>query len=227
MNILLKGVVGSTAYGLAGPDSDLDYLGVYAAHPSTFFGLSSPPATINATDLDCTIHEVRKYVGLALNGNPTLQELMWLPDDLYTEKTELGQELIDIRTAFLSAERVRDAYLGYAVQQFNKLKRRGDGSFSADTRKRTAKHARHLMRLVHQGTTLYTTGFLPVRLKNPENYLQFGEDIASGQIVKAEYLIARARDIFDTATPAIPQQPDAALVEQWLIRTRTRMLKPE
>ena len=31
MTILLQGIVGSTAYGLAGPDSDVDRLGVYAA----------------------------------------------------------------------------------------------------------------------------------------------------------------------------------------------------
>ena len=36
-------------------------------------------------------------------------------------------------------------------QQFRKLVSRGDGSFSADTRKRTAKHARHLARLCTRG----------------------------------------------------------------------------
>ena len=56
-----------------------------------------------------------------------------------------------------------NAYLGYAQQQFQRLDRRGDGSFSSDTRKRTAKHARHLMRLCRQGYELYTTGRLDVR----------------------------------------------------------------
>ena len=33
MHILLQGVVGSTAYGLSGPDSDVDRAGVFA-HPT-------------------------------------------------------------------------------------------------------------------------------------------------------------------------------------------------
>ncbi|MEU4556525.1 DNA polymerase beta superfamily protein [Micromonospora violae] len=93
------------------------------------------------------MHEARKFTVLCIGGNPTAFELLWLPDDLYEVRTELGQELVDLRSAILSAPRVRDAYLGYACQQFHRLKERGDGSFSADLRKRTAKHARHLARL--------------------------------------------------------------------------------
>ena len=33
--VLLSGIVGSTAYGLAGPDSDVDRLGMYAAPSSS------------------------------------------------------------------------------------------------------------------------------------------------------------------------------------------------
>lgn len=51
-------------------------------------------------------------------------ELVWLPDELYEVRTPLGDELIGIRGSFLSAQRVRDAYLGYATQQFRKLESR-------------------------------------------------------------------------------------------------------
>src|SRR3981081_1855555 len=66
-------------------------------------------------------------------------ELVWLPDELYEVRTPLGDELISIRSSLLSAKRVRDAFLGYPTQQFRRLENRGDGSFSADLRKRTAK----------------------------------------------------------------------------------------
>ena len=63
---------------------------------------------------------------------------------------------------------MRDAYLGYATQQFRKLIARGDESRSGDLRGRTAKRARHLMRLVDQGLELYTTGTVVIRLSDPE-----------------------------------------------------------
>ncbi|WP_243718717.1 nucleotidyltransferase domain-containing protein [Actinomadura sp. KC06] len=153
-NVLLAGIVGSTAYGLAGPGSDIDRLGVYAAPTTAFHGLHPPTgrdATTVTTKPDVTFHEAGKCAALCLGMNPTVTELIWLPDGLYETRTALGEQLISIRTAFLSARRVKDAYLGYAVSQFKRLETRGDGSFSADTRKRTAKHARHLARLVHQG----------------------------------------------------------------------------
>ncbi len=40
--VLLAGIVGSTAYGLAGPDSDVDRLGVFAAPTLSLLGLDAP-----------------------------------------------------------------------------------------------------------------------------------------------------------------------------------------
>lgn len=40
--VLLSGVVGSTAYGLAGPHSDVDRLGVFAVATAALHGLHPP-----------------------------------------------------------------------------------------------------------------------------------------------------------------------------------------
>jgi uncharacterized protein len=224
MNVLLSGVVGSTAYGLAGPDSDVDRLGVFAAPTVAFHGLHAPAETQTTSKPDNTLHEAAKYCRLALGANPTVTELMWLPDDLYEVRTELGENLIGIRAAFLSAKRVRDAYLGYATQQFRRLETRGDGSFSADTRKRTAKHARHLMRLCHQGFTLYATGLLAIRLNDPGEFRDFGERVAGGDIDAARALIAHYEQQFDNTTTVLPDHPDEEAVERWLLRARQEHL---
>ena len=152
-NILLSGIVGSTAYGLAHEGSDVDRLGMFAAPTDDLHGLHPPKESHVTTKPDSTLHEAAKWCRLALRGNPTVTELVWLPDELYEVRTPLGDELIGIRTTLLSAKRVRDAYLGYATQQFRKLESR-DGDH------RTAKHARHLKRLCHQGLELYTSGRL-------------------------------------------------------------------
>lgn len=223
--VLLSGIVGSTAYGLATPDSDVDRLGVFAAPTKALLGLHSPTESIVSTAPDRTLHEVRKWCKLALGGNPTVMELVWL--DSHEIRTELGDELVDIRSAFLSAKRVRDAYLGYATQQFRKLENRGDGSFSADTRKRTAKHARHLARLIHQGRELYATGHLRIRLDNPQWYLDFGERVAAGDLDEARFQLAEAEVDFDNVRTPLSDRPDEETVEKWLRAVRAVHYEPE
>lgn len=219
MNILLSGIVGSTAYGLAREGSDVDRLGLFAVPTEDLHGLHAPKNSHVTTAPDRTLHEVAKWCRLALGGNPTVMELVWLPDDLYEVRTSLGDELIGIRASLLSAKRVRDAYLGYATQQFKRLYDRGDGSFSADTRKRTAKHARHLKRLCHQGFELYATGHLSIRVDDPEAYHQFGEQVAADAMV-ALPMLKRFEALFDETASVLPDQPDEAPAEAWLRRVR-------
>lgn len=222
---LLAGIVGSTAYGLADADSDIDRLGVFAAPTEAFHGLTPPAESHVTTGPDQTLHEAGKYARLALKGNPSVTEVLWLSD--YEVVSPLGLELVAIREAFLSAPAVRNAYLGYATQQFAKLKARGDGSFSADTRRRTAKHARHLARLCDQGYGLYATGRLRVRVDNPDFYRRFGEQVASGDLATAEAFLAAAEANFTETRSPLPQIPDRATVEDWLLRVRREFYAPE
>lgn len=219
--LLLSGIVGSTAYGLAGPGSDIDRMGVYAAPTMALLGLRRPPESHVTAKPDATFHEAGKAARLMLAGNPTATELLWLPDDLYETRTALGEEMIGLRGAFLSAKRVRDAYLGYATQQFRKLIARGDESRSrpGDQRGRTAKHARHLMRLVDQGLELYTTGTVVIRLSDPERYLAFGEQVAADAQAAVPFM-SRAEERFDRAETVLPTEPDTGAVEAWLLRVR-------
>ena len=213
--VLLSGVVGSTAYGLSGPGSDVDRLGMFAAPTLSLVGLRAPRESHVSTAPDVTFHEVAKLARLVLGGNPTASELLWLPDDLYEVRTPLGDEAIALRTAFLSAQRVRGAYLGYASQQFRKLLSRDP----AATNPKIAKHARHLMRLVDQGHELYTTGHLTIRLADPERYHAFGERVGDDPEV-ARAFMAEAEDRFKLARTVLPSEPDQRAVEDWLLRVR-------
>jgi hypothetical protein len=214
-NVLLSGIVGSTAYGLAHAGSDVDRLGLFAAPTVELHGLQGPKESHVTTAPDRTLHEAAKWCRLALGGNPTAMELVWLPEELYEVRTPLGDELIGIRTSFLCAKRVRDAYLGYATQQFRRLDNRGDGSLPADTRKRAAKHARHLKRLCHQGLRLYSTGRLEIRVEDPGEYHAFGERVAADPSA-ALPLLRHYEAAFDEARTVLPEVPDEASVEAWL-----------
>jgi predicted nucleotidyltransferase len=216
VHILLQGIVGSTAYGLAGPDSDVDRLGVFAWPTRRLFDLDEPKDSWVTHDPDVTLHEAAKYARLALRGNPTVMELMHL--DEYEIRTPLGADLIAIREAFLSAKRTHDAYLGYATQQFRRLLDRGRfGSDIPD--RRTAKHARHLMRLVDQGYELYTTGRLRIRLEDPQRYLDFGEQVAADPQTAVPFMAA-AEERFASARTVLPDEPRTGVVQAWLNRVR-------
>lgn len=218
-HVLLAGVVGSTAYGLAGPDSDEDRLGVFAAPTLSLCGLSTPvDSRTYKQPSDAAFHEAGKYARLALACNPTITELLWLPT--HEVATSLGTELVGIRASFLSAKRVRDAYLGYAQSQLSRLQRRGDGTFSSNTAKRSAKHARHMARLVNQGRELYTTGALTVRVEDPDWYHWFSQQAPD---VWADWF-RDATAGFAVEGTCLPAEPNAAHVEEWLGRVRREHL---
>jgi uncharacterized protein len=155
---------------------------------------------------------------LFLSGNPTATELLWLTDGLYETRTVLGDELIAIRGSLLSARRIRNAYLGYATQQLKRVLTR-DGDEGREAPRKAAKHARHLMRLVNQGFELYTTGGLTIRLPDPERYRSFGEQVAEDAKAAAPFL-AEAEVRFREAKSALPDEPDTAPAEAWLLRVR-------
>lgn len=218
-NLILAGIVGSTAYGMARPDSDIDRLGVYAAPTELFHGLDLPVekrATVTRSDVDATYHEALKYVTLLLAGNPTITELLWLDDALYETRTPLGQDLLDIRAAFLS-QRMQHTYLGYARQQFDRLTNKG--RFPNVPVDRIRKHARHLLRLVDQGTHLWVTGKVQVRVTSPEKYFRFADRVADDP-EHARGPLAHAEYVFGHCPTPLPAMPDRAAVELWLHTVR-------
>jgi hypothetical protein len=225
--ILLAGIVGSTAYGLARAGSDIDRLGVFAAPTEQVISLRGLPAAEQTVrvDNDTSYHEARKFAALALAVNPTVTELLWLPPDLLEIRTPLGDALTGIRAAFLSSTEVQHSYRDYATAQFRRLRNRGDGSFSSDTRKRTAKHARHLARLLTQGRQLYATGELTLRLDDPQWYLDFGDKVAAGDLDACRHLLDDTASAFTGPSP-LPEHPDIAAAEAWLQEVRRAHYRP-
>lgn len=226
---VLSGIVGSTAYGLAGPDSDVDRLAFAAAGTADLHGLH-PPAGKRAsrvtTGPDVTTHEIGKAVALLLSCNPTVNELLWL--DSYETRTPLGDELIGLRTSLLHAKGVRDAYLGYATQQFKRL--REHGRFPSNVAKRTAKHGRHLLRLCRQAQELHATGNLTLRVRDPWTFHEFGQrlvDQPERGLVAAENTLTATRDALESTTSALPEHPDEAAAEAWLRRARAHHYRQE
>jgi len=218
-NVLLEGIVGSTAYGLATPESDEDFLGVYLEPLRAVIGLSGASkmdASHVTHDPDRTLHEIGKFCRLALAANPTVSELLWLPE--YVTLTPFGRTLVDNRNLFLS-QRVRKTYGGYAIQQLTRLKNRGD--FSSDTKKRTAKHGRHCYRLIIQGMHVLSEGEVKVRLDLAERDACFAAgELAESDVEAYERMVLELMGEFDAIDSGLPNEPDAEAVNEMLVDLR-------
>lgn len=221
--VLLSGIVGSRAYGLARPDSDTDRLSVHVRPTDDFLGLTLPQMSHvrqGTEGDDNASHEVGKFLHLALSCNPTASEILWLPDEMYEIRTADGDDLIGMRSSFLHARGVRNSYLGYAHAQAKRCRR----DFA--TPGRQEKAARHTWRLVKAGQHLWETGELLVRLPNPQACLDFGAAVASGRFDLLDELMASAETVFEKPTP-LPNGNDAGwkFADNWLRTLRRRQLK--
>ncbi len=111
---------GSRAYGLARADSDHDYKGVVVGPPAWYFGFRGGLEQVELGK-DHVRFELRKFVRLAAQGNPTLIELLFTHPDDRVVVTPAGQRLLDARDAFLS-RRVEGSFGGYALQQLKRIR---------------------------------------------------------------------------------------------------------
>jgi uncharacterized protein len=220
---ILIGVTGSQAHGLAGPDSDIDMRGVFVYPTEAVLGLSRfrgkdvHSAAIEG-DHDSVMYEVGKFVSLALAANPSILELLYLPQ--YDYLSDEGRLLVVQRKAFLS-KKVRQTYGGYAVQQHKKLELReaqGYEGWGPALKKRREKHARHLARLLLQGQQLLATGELTVKLdKKSRNVVRAVEKLSTVDIGK---WFKEEMQKMDEIKSPLPDEPDYAFVNYLLLEIR-------
>lgn len=223
LNVLGVAVVGSTAYGLSHPGSDVDRLGVFVADTATILGLDGAKEadrSVVQTNPDVTLHEVGKFFRLCLKGNPTVVELLFA--DLESSSPHMDVTRSE-RRAFLSTQAVRKAYGGYAVQQAKRLQRRhaeGRVGFSADLAKRTAKHGRHCYRLLLQAQELLATGELSLDVsKHRDEIFAFGELAVDDPDAFASTFDRLLQQV-DTVQSVLPDRPDRSSVNDLLVTIR-------
>lgn len=216
MKVIMKARVGSHLYGLNHENSDEDFLGVMVRPTEEILGFFNNEDTYVTHDPDCTYHEVKKFMNLAAKGNPTLLELLFVPE--YLHMTYEGAILVAHREMFLS-NHVRDSFGGYAVQQARKLQAReaeGLEGFNPAVKNRFAKHARHCFRLMRQGKALLETGILNPRLENPEEYFALGE-MPSDELIKK---FEEEFSTFDSVKSVLPDEPNWEGLNELLLEIR-------
>ena len=242
-NTILRVVVGSQAYGISsGTSSDRDEKGVciepfeWAMGLSTFEQLEfrsavertgQKDAPSGPGDLDLTIYSLRKFLKLALKGNPTILEMFFIKK-LEKGTNVLGEKLQEL-APYIVCRKAGNAYLGYMQAQKRKLqdKESVPGSERASLVEKygfDTKYAGHLLRLGMQGVELLTTGkiVLPIDPVNQTliRSVREGHWPLDHVLESAKELEEQLKHLIDHST--ILSEPNVEVVEDWMIDTYWR-----
>jgi hypothetical protein len=215
--VIYRCIVGSRAYGLDHADSDTDRRGVYLPPAEMHWSLFGVPEQLENQETDECYWELQKFLMLALKANPNVLEVLNSP--IVEFVTPLGQELLDLRPAFLS-KLVYQTYNGYVMSQFKKL--------DQDIRNRGAikwKHAMHLIRLLLSGIMVLRERTVPVAVAEHKDRLVA---IRNGQMPWEEVNAWRLElhRQFDDAfrTTLLPDRPDYEAANVFLVKARRSMV---
>jgi predicted nucleotidyltransferase len=213
-------IVGSRAYGLDDPASDVDRRGVYLPPAELHWSLYGVPEQLENEARQEAYWELQKFVTLALKANPNVLECLYSP--LVETATPLAQELIALRERFLS-RLVYQTYNGYVMSQFRKL--------SADLRQHGAvkwKHVMHLVRLLLAGITVLHDGYVPVRVdEHRAELLAIKRGEIPWETVNRRRVELHARFDEALAQTRLPERPDYAAANALLVRARRAALAEE
>ncbi len=211
--VILRCVIGSQAYGLAGDDSDVDRRGIYLPPADLHWSLYGVPEQLENDATQEAYWELQKFLVMALKANPNVLECLYTP--LVETATPLAQELLAMRSAFLS-RLVYQTYNGYVASQFKKMQ--------ADLRNPGQvkwKHVMHLIRLLISGVGVLRDGAVPVRVDAHREQLLA---VKRGEVPweETEKWRLSLHDEFARALAAtsLPDRPDYERANAFLVKAR-------
>ena len=245
--VILLTLAGSASLGLQSTGSDRDELGVVLETPADLVGFNLFETEVYRTaedrtgkvgepsaegDIDLTLHGLRKYIKLALGGNPNLVNMLFSPKDQCIIRTPIGEELQALAPKLISKRSGR-AFLGYMQAQKLRMmgkigQQRVNRNELVDRYGYDVKYATHLIRLGKQGIELMETGAvkLPVsdedkrsleRIRFGERSLDWVVDLANELETNLEHAMAVSH---------LRDEPDYDYVEQWMLNVYLNVWRP-
>lgn len=121
--IAYKYMAGSHSQNLNGPDSDIDFHGVYFTDFTKLIGLGNDyEEEVSDEKHDETYHEFGKWMTLLSKGNPNALESLFVPEGMVVGDIHPAiQEVLKNRDKFVSKEVVK-SLSGYAFNQIKKAR---------------------------------------------------------------------------------------------------------
>jgi uncharacterized protein len=237
---ILRVPAGSTLHGLHLPGKDdRDEVGVCIEDLDAAFGFSEFEQYIYRTaaeregkhdapsqpgDLDLTLFSLRKFLRLAMQGNPQILQCLFVPDALCLHIDARGKQLQELAPLIVSRQ-AGHRYLGYLEAQRQRLL--GErGQKKVNRPELEAKHgydtkyAMHILRLGFQGVELMSTGRLTLPMREVDRAFTYavrlGEVPIQDALTRAGELERQIKDLLDDAP--IPATPARDEIQAWMLR---------
>lgn len=241
-NEILRSVVGSGVHGIAiaGTD-DHDEMGVYIEPPSYVLGFErvrddyvwrTQPEGVRSGhgDTDLVLYSLRKYLRLALKGNPTVMLPLFAPEESLVIVTPLGRELRAMRSAFLSQLAV-ERFLGYMQSQHERML--GQSGRNVPNRPELierygwdVKYGSHALRLAYQGFEIASSGVLtlPLEATQRERVLAVKRGEVPREEVSREItdLERTVRDLLERRATPLPEAADVDRISALAVDVQRR-----
>jgi predicted nucleotidyltransferase len=243
--LVLKVLVGSGVHGTAieGTD-DTDYMGICIEPPESLIGLAPPwsrpfeqyqyrsaaersgvvDAPSGPDDVDEVVYSLRKWLRLALAGNPTVLLPLFSPEEHIIVIDKWGREVRRAVPEFAPSRSAGERFLGYFRAQREKMlgvrSRTSRPELEAEHGFDT-KSAMHMIRLGSQGIEYMETGRITLPLAEPDRTwlveLRQGRHPLEEALQRAEHLEARLENL--NLTSSLPRWPDYERANRWLVKT--------
>jgi predicted nucleotidyltransferase len=230
---ILKTLVGSHAHGLATPESDYDYRGVYVIPTKEILSLNFTYKGSHwlEGEQDQTAYEIGHFLQLATRCNPSILEVMVAPVIPITEESAYYTKFENINSEFIklsvswgnelrallpycwSPKQAFDAFTGYSHNQQKKMLDNHLG--------RWQKYGTAYLRVLWNLCNLLETGTFSLEVKDPvfKRYLQLirNKEYTVGQIID---LAKELRKKAELLLPLSNQKSDLSKVNNFLLKIR-------
>lgn len=242
-NEILRSVVGSGVHGIAieGTD-DHDEMGVFVEPPEYVLTTRGPfshyvyrtqPEGVRSGpgDIDLVLYSLRRYLELAIKGNPTALLPLFAPEHDLVVRTPLGLELRDLAPAMLSRQAVQ-RFLGYMESQRQRMLGLGQRNRVPNRPELVerygydVKYASHALRLAYQGREVLTEARLTLPMREPERErvrsVKRGEVAQADVLTELEQLEEEIRSDLSAGRTPLPEQAELDRIERWSISAHRR-----
>ncbi len=244
--LIMQCLAGSGLHGISiASTDDRDEVGVCIEPPRYVIGLGtiqgapfeqylyrSQPEGVRSGpgDLDLTVYGLRKWMKLAMAGNPTIILPFFAPEENFTYLSEYGRQLLALREKIVTRQ-AGQRFIGYLQQQLRRLEsHHGKGkdvtrpeliqAYGFDT-----KYAAHMVRLGWQGEELMVTGTLTLPVPEPQRAwlmdLREGKHTMKEAVHEATTAARRIQAAIRTSP--LRQAPDEGQIDQWLARAHLQV----